>query len=255
LICHGLLGAEFTAARSAHAEDATPASGHRRRRVSRPTIKLAVFDLDGTLTRSGTSVLRHVGREFGFAAKADRLAALYADRVLTNAEVSRDAAESLRGRHRRDLEHALESLPMVEGIAETVALLHGLQVCCALATITFDFAAQYVARKFGFTRVSATPLEWSQDDRLTGNVPVALEGRDKCDFIERQCAELAISRRQVLVVGDAHSDIPAMRMAGWSVGFNPTPEVERLASVSLRGWDLGEVVPHIRHLLGDPPLP
>jgi phosphoglycolate phosphatase-like HAD superfamily hydrolase len=50
-------------------------------------IKLAVFDLDGTLTRSGTSVLRHVGQELGFAAKAERLAALYSDRTLTNAQV------------------------------------------------------------------------------------------------------------------------------------------------------------------------
>jgi hypothetical protein len=42
-------------------------------------------------------------------------------------------------------------------------------------------------------------------------------------------------------------------MAGWSVGFNPTPEVDDLASVSLHdSTDLRDVVPHIRHLLDGP---
>jgi HAD superfamily phosphoserine phosphatase-like hydrolase len=229
--------------------------GHTRRDGGNQatTIKLAVFDLDGTLTRTGTSVLCHVGHEFGFAATAKRLSALYSEGTLTNATVSRVAAEHLRGRARVELERALVTLPMVEGIAETIALLASLDVSCALATITFDFAAQYVAQNFGFERVSATALEWSPDDRATGHVRDVLEGQDKCRFIARQCDELGISPEEVLVVGDAHSDIPAMKMAGWSVGFNPTKDVEDLASVSLHhSTDLRDVVPHIRHLLGDP---
>jgi phosphoserine phosphatase len=229
---------------------------HAARRVSRTTtIKLAVFDLDGTLTRSDTSVLRHVGREFGFADKAERLAALYSDCALNNAQVSRTAAVLLQGRARIELQRALMTLPMVDGIAETVALLDSQQVSCALATITFDFAAEYVAHTFGFEleRVAATALEWSSDNRLTGNVRVALEDEDKCCFIQRQCTELGISTAQVLVVGDGRSDIPAMEMVGWSVGFNPTREVEDLASISLHDTtDLLDVVPHIRHLLDEP---
>lgn len=227
---------------------------HTRRdgRNQASTIKLAVFDLDGTLTQPGTSVLCHVGHQFGFAATAERLSALYSDGTLTNADVSRIAAARLHGRARVELQRALVTLPMIDGIAETIALLDSLDVSCALATITFDFAAQYVARSFGFERVSATVLEWSPDNRVTG-VRDALEGHDKCRFIERQCDELGISSDEVLMVGDAHSDIPAMKMAGWSVGFNPTKDVEDLASVSLHNsTDLRDVVPHIRHLLGDP---
>ena len=217
------------------------------------TIKLAVFDLDGTLTRSGTSVLHHIGREFGFAAKAARLSDLYSVGRRTNAQVSRAAARRLRGRTRRELQQALETLPMVDGIAQTVAYLHGLRVRSAISTITFDFAAEYVSRRFGFELFSATVLDWSSDHRATGNVRVALEGEDKCCFIEHQCARLGISSAHVLVVGDARSDIPAMKLAGWSVAFNATPQVQDLASVSVRSDDLRAVVPHIRHLLDDVP--
>jgi phosphoserine phosphatase len=216
-------------------------------------IRLAVFDLDGTLTRSGTSVLHHIGREFGFAAEAARLSDMYSVGRRTNAQVSRAAARRLRGRARDELQQALETLPMVEGIAETVAYLHRLRVRSVISTITFDFAAQYVSHRFGFERFSASVLDWSPDLRATGKVLVALEREDKCCFIEHQCARLGISSAQVLVVGDARSDIPAMKLAGWSVAFNATPEVRALASVSVHSTDLRDVVPHIRHLLDDIP--
>ena len=215
-------------------------------------IRLAVFDLDGTLTRSGTSVLRHLGHAFGFAAEAEDLIAHYAARRIDNAQVSRTAASRLRGRARTELQHALATLPMVHGIAETVDLLRGWRVCSALATITFDVAAQYVAGRVGISHVAATALEWSRDDHATGRVADVLESEDKCCFIERLCADLGITSAQVLVVGDAHSDIPAMRLARWSVGYNPTPEVARLASVSVHdSTDLRDMVPHIRDLLDD----
>jgi phosphoserine phosphatase len=211
---------------------------------------LAVFDLDETLTRSGTSVLRHIGRHFGFQAEAERLVDLYAAGQWSNAQVSRVAARRLRGRARGELHRALRTLPMVKGISQTVALLHRLGVRSAVVTITFDFAAQYVSDRFGFELSAATILDWSPDHRLTGEVRVALEAEDKCCFIEQQCVRLGISNAQVLVVGDARSDIPAMRMAGWSVGFNATPEVEQLASISVRSADLRDVVPHVRRMLG-----
>jgi phosphoserine phosphatase len=57
---------------------------------------------------------------------------------------------------------------------------------------------------------------------------------------------------QALFVGDARSDIPAIKMAGWSVGFNPTPAVEGLVSASVHhSTDLRDMLPEIRHLLGD----
>jgi phosphoserine phosphatase len=218
-----------------------------------PAIRLAVFDLDGTLTRPGTSVLRHLGRQLGFAAQAEHLAAGYADGSLTNAQVSRDAAALLRGRGRADLQRALATLPMVDGIAETIALLDRLGVCCAISTITFDFAAQYVAGRFGFARVSATRLEWSVDLIATGNVAAVLEAQDKCGFLRDLCAELGLSSAQVLFVGDARSDIPAIEMAGWSVGFNPSPEVEDLASTSVHhSTDLRDVLPGLHDVLGGP---
>lgn len=216
-------------------------------------IRLAVFDLDGTLTRSGTSVLLHIGRAFGFADIAERLSEGHADGALTNAQVSQAAAEFLRNRSRQELQRALDTLPMIDGIAETVDMLVGRQVRCALATITFDFAATYVAQRYGFQEVMATTLEWTPDDRATGDVRAAKEPSDKCRFIQVQCAKLGIRESEVLVVGDTYTDVPAMAVAGYSIGFNPTPEVERVAWISLHDTrDLRHVMPHIRHLLSDP---
>lgn len=217
-----------------------------------PPIRLAVFDLDGTLTCSGTSVLLHLGTELGFEGRARDLVTGYANGALANEGISAEVAQLLAGRARGELQDALATLPMVDGIAETVERLQGLHVRCALATITFDFAADYVAERFGFERVAATELEWSLDGRVTGDVVVALDGEDKCVFIRRLCSELGISTDEVLMVGDMRSDIPAMRIAGWSVGFNPTPDVARLASVALHDrTDLRDILPPLEHVLRD----
>jgi HAD superfamily phosphoserine phosphatase-like hydrolase len=219
---------------------------------TRLEIRLAVFDLDGTLTRPGTSVLRHIGQHFGFAEQANRLAMNHAEGVLTNEQVAEATAKSLQHRSRRELQAALVTLPMVSGIRETVEMLASRRVHCVLATITFDFAAYYIAQRFGFEDVMATALEWSPDDRVTGNVKYAEEAVDKCHFIRDQCYNLEIHESQVLVVGDTYTDLPAMTIAGFSIGLNPTPDVQRVATLSLYTNDLRDMIPHILHLLADP---
>lgn len=211
-------------------------------------ISLAVFDLDGTLTLPGTSVLQHVGQQLGFAHAANGLARDHAARTITNAQVSRAAAQLLRDRSRPELRETLHTLPMMSGIGETIDTLAAGGVRCALATITFDFAAEYLTDRFGFVDVLATALEWTPDGRLTGHVRTAREPEDKCCFIRRQCTRLGIAASEVLVVGDTYTDVPAMDMAGWSIGVNPTSDVERIASASVRGTtDLRSILPYLGH--------
>ena len=221
----------------------------RRRNGPPPPLRLAVFDLDGTLTVPGTSVLRHLGRVCGFEAVAHDLVTRYAAGGLRNADVSARAAAALAGRRLTDLRGSLATLPMVDGIAETVRCLERHGVYCAISTITFDFAAQYVAERFGFHRTSATRLGFA-GGTATGEVLDVLEDQDKCVFIADLCAELQTSKDHTVFVGDARSDIPAMRMTGHSVAFNAIPDVRALASVVVDGsTDLRDVLPPVRHLL------
>jgi phosphoserine phosphatase len=199
----------------------------------RAVLRLAVFDLDGTLTWPGSSVLAHLGERFGFAPVARKLTAGYAAGLLTNAAVSHEAARELAGLRLYDLRRTLASLPMVDGIAETVRHLERHGVICAIATITFDFAARYVADRFGFHTVSATQLGLTAGGVITGEVATALEAEDKRCFVRHLCTELRITNQQALFVGDARSDIPAMRQVGYSVAFNATDAVKTVASAAI----------------------
>jgi HAD superfamily phosphoserine phosphatase-like hydrolase len=214
-------------------------------------LRLAVFDLDGTLTQPGSSVLAHLGDRLGFRDVAQQLIAGYANGTLSNADVSRIAAQELAGCELEQLTGALDSLPTVDGIAETVQYLSDGGVFCAISTITVDFAANDFAQRYGFSRVSATRLELSPRGMITGNVTVALDREGKRCFVQRMCAELRITRAQALFVGDARSDIPAMRMAGYSVAFNATSDVRSVASVAVDdSRDLRDVLAAVRHALG-----
>lgn len=205
-------------------------------------IRLAIFDLDGTLTARGTSVLQCLGAHFAFADLADDLVARHDRGMISNFTVSKTVATLLGHRHRDELVEALGGLNMRPDVQGTVRALTRRGVHCAVATLTFDFAADHVAQTSGFDvgRVMSTALEWTTEGRTTGYVRRAMSPQHKVSFMRRQCDELGISPRNVMVIGDSRADVPVMEMAGLAVGLDAVPEVQRVADVSLA--DLGGLV-------------
>lgn len=212
-------------------------------------IRLAIFDLDRTLTAPDATVLRCLGRLFDFATVADAMVDRFERRTVTNADVSTTAARYLRGRRRAELVAALDHLPMAAGIPETVAALQEHGVRCAIATLTFDFAAEHIADVNGFDveRVLSTALGWTGDDRATGSVLRPVEPVDKVAFMDRLCAQLRIERRNVMVVGDSHADVPAMRAAGLAVGVNAGNDLTAVVDIALA--ELDDLVDSVRDRL------
>lgn len=215
-------------------------------------IRLAIFDLDGTLTVRGTSVLQCLGAHFSFEDLAADLVARHDRGMISNDTVSSTVATLLGNRHHDELVAALHSLRMRPAVRQTVHALRHRGVHCGIATSTFDFAADHIARTNGFDvgRVMSTTLEWTTDGRTTGSVQRAIRPEHKVSFIRRQCRELGISPRDVMVIGDSRADVPAMEEAGLAVGLDAVPEVRRIADVSVDG--LGELVNAVKDRLPAP---
>ena len=160
-------------------------------------IRLVAFDLDGTLVR-GDTVCEVIARRFGHL---DRMRLLERDAADTPGliRLREELAGYYRGRSDAELEACLDDLVLAPGIGEAFALFatHGIRT--AIVTITWSFAARWLARRLGADDVLGCDL--SPDRRITHVFPA-----DKGRWLTALAARLAVGADAVAAVGDSWRD-------------------------------------------------
>jgi phosphoserine phosphatase len=203
--------------------------------------RVIAFDLDGTLLR-GTTVSLRLAEWTGTAEALSDLETRFAAGEISNSVVADMSATWLAGRALTDVARLLEDGPWIDGIAETVDALHVDGAEVLLATITWRFAAECLAERFGFDAVSGTEME-ARDGIVTGTVTRQFDEWDKLAFVEGFCRERGVPLAEAAAVGDSRSDIPLFGRVGMSIALNATPEARKAASVALDTGDLRDVLP------------
>jgi phosphoserine phosphatase len=149
-------------------------------------VRAVFFDLDGTLLR-GTSVSAATAEWLGRKGELDALERDYAAGRVANAAVAEASAEWFADVPVDEAGEALARLPWIDGIEELVAALP----FCAIATITWSWAAEWAARRFGFDAWSGTKMGL-RDGRLSGTVAKHFDADDKAAWVESTCAARAV---------------------------------------------------------------
>jgi phosphoserine phosphatase len=202
---------------------------------------IVFFDLDGTLLR-GTSVSALTADWLGRSGALDELERGYRDGLLSNAVVADRSASWFAGRTPAEVGGVLERAPWIAGVPEAVAQLRAAGAYVALATVTWRFAAELVAERFGFDACCGTEMP-IVDGCLCGAVSAHCDGDDKAVFIQQVCASRGLRPSSAAVVGDSRSDLPAFRRAGFSVALNADDAARAAATVTLDTDDLRDVLP------------
>ena len=201
------------------------------------------FDLDGTLLR-GTSVSMCLAEAMGYGASLRNLEHRYAAGAISNRDIAEHTASWFTGLDPAQVGDMLMSAPWIDGVDETVSALRADGVHVLLATVTWKFAADEIARRFGFEAASGTVMEVTSG-LLTGQVARHFNEFDKCDFVRRWCEERATSLDAVVAVGDSLSDLPLFSVVGRSVALNATPDARAAADEVLDTEDLRYVLPFV----------
>jgi HAD superfamily phosphoserine phosphatase-like hydrolase len=167
-------------------------------------IRLVAFDLDGTLVR-GDTVCEVVARRLGHL---DRMRALEreATDVPSLIRLREELAAYYRGRSSAALEACLEDLVLAPGIGDAFDLFakHGIRT--AIVTITWTFAARWLARRFGASDVLGCDL--TPDGQITHVFPV-----DKGQWLTALMARLGVGADAVAAVGDSWRDADMFAVA------------------------------------------
>jgi phosphoserine phosphatase len=212
--------------------------------------KLVAFDMDSTLIN--IECVDEIGAAVG---KKEEIAAI--TEAAMRGEIA-DYKESLRRRVRllrgvtmADLEQVyVERLQLNPGARELVAACKAAGMKTLLVSGGFTFFTDRVRDTLGidYTRSNVLEVESGPNcGQLTGRM-VDQDWGDICDGAEKRkmfletCANLGISPKQAIAMGDGANDLPMMGEAGLSVAYHAKPKVREQAMVQLNSGGLDRLL-------------
>ncbi|MFB6121751.1 MAG: phosphoserine phosphatase SerB [Halobacteriaceae archaeon] len=197
---------------------------------------IVAFDFDGTLSDSEMTVL--LGEQYGVA---DQMADI-TERAMKD-EI--DYATSLRERAAllEDLpdaraQAAFEQVYLRQGAAAVIERLNDAGVFTAVLTGGFHrgVEAALARENVSVDTVIANSLP-VEDDHLTGEVEGPLIEGTKDEALETLAMDEGVGLDATVAVGDGANDLPMLKVAGLSVGFEPKPAVRPHCDVVVATMD------------------
>ena len=206
--------------------------------------KLAVFDMDGVLidhVSSWTWVHDKMG------VNNDEAFELFKEGKISETEfIRRDVGLWLNkdpNMNIREIIHALQDIPLISGIQETIAALSHNGIRSVIVSGGIDIAAKMIADEFGFDGHAANSILTYPDGRLTGEGKVNVDLRDKGIVTREFMKKYGAGREETVAVGNSYTDVWMLRAAGLAIAFNPIDvKVVHAANVIMRSDNISDIL-------------
>ena len=208
----------------------------------RRQIRLAVFDLDGTLTSIDSS-WRYLHDAFGTWEKGRIAAKRYRNGEISYTEWAETDARCWTGISVVVLLEVLGTIPYRNGVKQVFDQLRQNSVKTAIVSAGLSALADKFARELEADFVEANDLEIN-DGVLTGGMRVKVSVTEKGKIIQKIAAKAFVRVEEVAVIGDRISDLPLDDCL--KIAFNPKDELARKkADVVVEDDDLSRILPFL----------
>ena len=197
--------------------------------------KLAAFDMDGTLIQ-GRLVFALADR-FDLSCKVRDIQSS----GMQGYEQTRAIAALFAGLAEKDLEAAIESIPLTRNCETAIGMLKERGYRIGIITDSYTAAAKFVADKLQLDFVAANDLQIA-NGKITGKVEMPLGWETVGCFcrisvckryhLEKYARKYGVSTENTMAVGDTKSDACMIKRAGVGVVF--MPKDEEIAKASQR---------------------
>jgi len=208
------------------------------------TIKLVVFDVDGTLTQH-SSVWWRLHELFG-TTKEGRIyfEQYFAGEINYQQWADYDAA-LWKGQPVERVMEVVRNTRIVEGAVEAIQILREHDVKTAILSGGLDIMADDIARRVGIDFVLTNKLI-HKNGYLTGTVENVIGWAEKAKYIHKILDHFNVSPSETAFVGDGRNDMSVFSVVGLSIAFNPTEkDVADAANIVIKENDLRAILPHI----------
>ena len=209
------------------------------------SFKMAVFDLDGTLTRERSIweyIHKCLGRWYGFAEK-------YQERFLAG-EISYEQFCELdalvwKGMKVEQLLSIVETVPFHDGVAELIHYLKEKRLMLTMVSSGLSVLSNWVHQKYGFDYSISNDL-LQENGILTGKVRIQVYFDKKAEWVKRILGRFEIRPEETIAIGDSRGDLDMLQMAGFSIAFNSScQDLDQIADLCIQSQNLAEIIPKL----------
>ena len=214
--------------------------------------KLALFDLDGTLTRE-RSAWEYIHRRLGvWEGNAEKYQEAFLRGEIDYYRFCELDAAVWKGMEVPAVQRILREIPLYEGIEGLVGYLKSRGVKLGIISSGLSLLSDWIREKYGFDYSVANELGMT-DGVLDGTIRIHVHYDQKAKWVREARRRFKARKEEILAVGDSSGDITLFQMAGFSIAFNSrSPRLDEIAHLSIRSSDLRDLIPSLVPHLGPP---
>jgi phosphoserine phosphatase len=207
-------------------------------------LRLAIFDLDGTLKQARDPYV-YLHKRLGTWEASQSFSHKGLAGELDYDEWLRLDAAQWKGVPRATMEALLRENPYLPGARETVLALRRAGVQVAVVSTGIHLQAEQVQADLGLDRAFANEILF-EDGIATGKARSLVPERGKGQIVAQLQAEFGVRPEECLAVGDSTSDADMFGSVRLGVAVNPSSDrVREAADLVLETADLRPLLPRL----------
>lgn len=206
--------------------------------------KIVVFDFDGVLYDGEHSI--RFADELGFGEAAREIYSAMVRGEIGFEEGLRRGAELWRGVPVEAVKEAMAQLELRPGVDEVFATLRSLGYRTALVSCGgSNIGFLPVKRRLGIHYVYSNSME-SKKGVLTGRIAGSpMTPKRKAEVLAMIAKREGVTPAECVAVGNDVLDVPMFKLAGLTIGVNPTPEAKKHVMFSVNAPNLKEILKYL----------
>jgi len=207
--------------------------------------KLAIFDLDGTLTLE-KSIWEYIhvrlGKWYGFAEQYQKQ---FLEGKISYQEFCERDAEVWKGMKVEEMMEIIKNVPFHPGVDKLISHLRQKGLKLSMVSSGLSLLTNWVHERYGFDYSVSNDLLF-EDGVLTGKVRIQVFYDKKAEWVRKILEQYEIKPEEAIAIGDSRGDMDMFQMVGFSVAFNSScAELDRIATVCVRSQNLADIIPRL----------
>jgi phosphoserine phosphatase len=209
--------------------------------------KLAIFDLDGTLTTERSIweyIHKQLGKWYGFAEE-------YQKKFLAG-EISYERfceldAEVWKGMTVEEILEIVKTVPFHPGAEELINHLKYKGLKLAMVSSGLSALSNWVHQSYGFDYSVSNDL-LHENGILSGKVKIQVYYDKKAEWVKKILKQFGVKAEEVMAIGDSVGDIDMFQMVGFSVAFNSScAGLDQIANLCISSNNLADIIPRLSY--------